>query len=289
MDFARYHPFVYYATKYIFSPDQASLNRHCYSASIYFVTEGRGIFRSQGCEFEALPGMMVYMEAGRCHDWISSRHDPMTHVCCYFDWHYVDRTETFGDASAPICYDASQLQPELVGPSFPYPLAEIADAGASLRGWVELLQKSYTGNAHTTERTFLRGMAVQSYFLQFIEQFLNFSLQENQIPDPRITKLLARIEDDLLNGSRIQPEVYAESLGLSRGYFFELFKRTTGTTPIQYMNQFLVHRAKDDLRSSNLSIMQIAEKYHFQSLHYFSRLFKQYAGKSPQSYRLENS
>ena len=53
------------------------------------------------------------------------------------------------------------------------------------------------------------------------------------------------------------------------------------------MNQFLVSRAKDDLRSSNLSILQIAEKYHISSVHYFSRLFRQYTGKSPQSFRSE--
>lgn len=287
MNFARFHPYVYYATKYAFYPGQTSPNRHSYSASIYFVTEGRGVFRLRGREYEALPGMMVYMEAGQCHDWASSKENPMTHACCYFDWHYVDRTAAFADESGPICYDPANLRHELVGEPFPYPIPEIADVGASLRAWVDLLKKCYTANAHTTERTFIGSMNAQSHFLQFLDHFLNFSLQEHQIPDPRITKLLARIEDDLLNGARALPETYAESLGLSRGYFFELFKRTTGVTPIHYMNQFLVNRAKDDLRSSNLSIMQIAEKYRFHSIHYFSRLFKQYTGKSPQSFRLE--
>ena len=50
--------------------------------------------------------MMVYMEAGQCHDWISERRIPMTHVCCYFDWHFVDRSEAFPDEAGPICYDA---------------------------------------------------------------------------------------------------------------------------------------------------------------------------------------
>ncbi|WP_219835544.1 AraC family transcriptional regulator [Paenibacillus sp. R14(2021)] len=285
MNIARFHPYVYYATKYAFYPGQTSLTRHSYSASLYFVTEGRGVFRLRGREYEALPGMMVYMEAGQCHDWASDTDEPMTHVCCYFDWHYVDRTEAYPDEAGPICYDAALLRQELVGEAFPYPLPEIADVSSSLRRWVDLMQKCYTSNEHTTERTFIPNMMVQSHFLQFIDHFLTFSLQEHHIPDPRITKLLGRIEEDLLNGRRVQMEAYSESLGLSRGYFFELFKRTTGMSPIQYINHSLMNRAKDDLRSSNLSIMQIADKYHFNSVHYFSRLFRQYTGKSPQAFR----
>jgi AraC family transcriptional regulator len=285
MEFARFHPYVYYATKYLFYPGQTSLNRHSYSASIYFVTEGKGIFRLRGREYEALPGMMVYMEAGQCHDWKSDVHNPMTHVCCYFDWHFVDRTEAFRDVSGPICYDTSKMRPELIGEAFPYPLPEITYLGSSLRVWIDLLQKCYTSNEHTTERTFIRNMTVQSHFLHFIDHFLTFSLQENHTPDPRINKLLGRIEEDLLNGNRVQLENYFHALGLSRGYFFELFKKTTGLSPVQYINQFLINRAKEDLRSSNLSILQIADKYHFNSVQYFSRLFKQYTGNSPQSFR----
>ncbi|SFJ51244.1 Cupin domain-containing protein [Paenibacillus sp. UNC496MF] len=287
MDFARFHPYVYYATRYAFYPGQASLNRHCYSASIYFVTEGRGIFRLDGREYEALPGMLVYAEAGRRHDWASSRDAPMTHACCYFDWRYVDRTAAFPDAAGPIAYEAASLRRELVGEPFPHSMPNVMQVGASLRGWIELLQPCYTPNEHTTERTFIRSLSAQSRFMRFIDQFLNYALHENDIPDPRVTKLLARIEEDLLNGLRVPPETYAEGLGLSRGYFFELFKRTTGASPIHYMNRFLVNRAKDDLRSSNLTVAQIAEKYGFSSVHYFSRLFRRHAGKSPQAFRQE--
>ncbi|WP_363325733.1 AraC family transcriptional regulator [Paenibacillus vandeheii] len=34
---------------------------------------------------------------------------------------------------------------------------------------------------------------------------------------------------------------------------------------------------------------QIAEKYHFSSVHYFSRLFHQLTGQAPRQYRLQQS
>ncbi|WP_337101491.1 helix-turn-helix transcriptional regulator [Paenibacillus sp. YIM B09110] len=78
-------------------------------------------------------------------------------------------------------------------------------------------------------------------------------------------------------------ERYSDEIGVSRGYFFELFKRTT--VPVQYINHFRISRAKEDLRSSNLNIMQISDKYHFSSVHYFSRTFRKYTGNSPQMFR----
>ncbi|WP_317979617.1 AraC family transcriptional regulator [Paenibacillus glycanilyticus] len=289
MDFSKFHPYVYYATKYPFYRGQTSLNRYVYASSIYFVTEGKGIFRLGGSEYEASPGMMVYMEPGQAHDWIADADEPMTHVCCYFDWHYVDRTESFKDEAAPICYDRNMLRTDLLGETFPYPLPEVSNVGASLLNWTDLLQRSFISNEHTNERTFLRSMSAQSHFAEFIHQFLAFSLQDSHIPDPRISKLLERIEAELLGGAEIELERYYNEIGVSRGYFFELFKRTTGLSPVQYINQFRVSRAKEDLRSSNLSIMQIADKYHFSSVHYFSRTFRKYTGKSPQMFRESES
>ncbi|REE66991.1 AraC-like protein [Paenibacillus taihuensis] len=285
MDFSKFHPYVYYATKYPFYRGQTSMNRYVYTSSIYFFTEGRGLIRLRGVDYDVYPGMMVYVEPGQPHDLIADENEPMTKVCCYFDWHYIDRTELYKDTAAPICYDRDLLRPELLGEKFPFPLPEIKNVSTSLLNWTDLLARSFISNEHTNERTFLRSMTAQSHFAEFIHHFLTFSLQESHIPDPRISKLLERIEADLLSGAEIVIEDYADSLGVSRGYFFDLFKRTTGLSPIQYVNQFRISRAKEDLRSSNLSIMQIADKYHFSSVHYFSRMFRKYAGKSPQSFR----
>lgn len=289
IDFSKFHPYVYYATRYPFYPGQRSMNRYVYTSSITIISEGKGLLRLRDVEYTVYPGMMVYIEPGQPHDWIADEHEPMTKVCCYFDWHYVDRTEWFKDLSAPICYDRDSLRLELLGDKFPFPLPEITNVSTSLLNWTDLLRRSFITNEHTNERTFLRSIAAQSHFAEFIHHFLTFSLQESHVPDPRISKLLERIEADLLSGEEIVIEHYSDSLGVSRGYFFDLFKRTTGLSPIQYINHFRISRAKEDLLSSNLSIMQIAEKYHFSSIHYFSRTFRKHTGQSPQSFRESES
>lgn len=67
-----------------------------------------------------------------------------------------------------------------------------------------------------------------------------------------------------------------------------LFKRAYGITIIDYINTVRVNRAKVFLRQGDLSITQIAELVGFTSVHYFSRVFKQYTQLSPTAFEKES-
>ncbi|MEK3886319.1 AraC family transcriptional regulator [Bacillus sp. FSL K6-3431] len=283
MDLAEFHPYVYYATQYHFSKGQTSNLRICYTSSLYLISEGKGTLHTLERAYETAPGSLVYIPAGQQHEWIADEKNPMVHVCCYFDWSYINRKTVFEWPSS-ICYDFTQLRQSLIGPVFPYPIPEHSKV-ETLRLWIELFEVFYTSNEHTNERTFIRSLKIQSHFQQFIEYFLNHVLNEENIPDPRINKLLAQMEQDLMRGSPESLEIYYKELRISRGYFFELFKKATGFSPMQYINHFRIRRAKDDLRFTNLSITEIAEKNHFSSVHYFSRLFRKLTGQTPREFR----
>lgn len=283
MSFAAFHPYVYYATEYPFSKGQSSGPRICYASSLYLISAGKGVIATCGRTHAAVPGSLVYIPAGQPHEWIADEHAPMVHVCCYFDWSYTNRSGVFERASS-ICYDFTQLRTSLVGPQFPYPIPEHMNV-ETLRVWTDWFERFYTANDYTNERTFMRCLKVQSHFQQFIEFFLSYALQSDKIPDPRMNKLLDRIEQDLVRGNLEPLEAYYMDLKISRGYFFELFKQSTGLSPVQYINNFRISRAKDDLRFSDLSVTEIAEKHHFSSIHYFSKLFRQITGFTPREFR----
>lgn len=283
MDFSSFHPYVNYATRYPFSKGQASTNRHCYSSSLYLISEGKGILRTCGRIYYTTPGSLVYIPAGQPHDWIADSQDPMVHVCCYFDWVYRDRRAYFNDPSV-ICHDFAQLIPGLLDLAFPYAIPEHMKV-EKLRVWIDFFEKFYTENHLVNERTYMRNLKRQSHFFQFIEFFLQFVLKDDHVLDHRIRKLLEQLDQDLIHG-RLQPlEAYYNELRISRGYFFDLFKKATGLPPTQYINQFRINRAREDLRNSDISVTEIAEKHGFSSVHYFSKLFKQVNGKSPREFR----
>lgn len=58
-----------------------------------------------------------------------------------------------------------------------------------------------------------------------------------------------------------------------------------GTTPVQYINRMRLRKAKELLATTDKSITEIAMTAGFQSIHYFSRYFKEKERISPLLYR----
>jgi AraC-like DNA-binding protein len=72
---------------------------------------------------------------------------------------------------------------------------------------------------------------------------------------------------------------------LSEKHFRRLFKAHTGLSPYQYYSQTRIHRAKEMLLGTTLSIKQIAAALHFENAFHFSKAFKDKAGMPPSQWR----
>ncbi|MFT5168337.1 MAG: AraC-like DNA-binding protein [Saprospiraceae bacterium] len=77
----------------------------------------------------------------------------------------------------------------------------------------------------------------------------------------------------------------AKECFLSPNYLSDLLKKETGRTTKEHINDFIVDKAKTLLLSSNDSISGIGYTLGFNYPHYFSRLFKNKTGMTPQAYR----
>ncbi|MBU0557707.1 MAG: AraC family transcriptional regulator [Alphaproteobacteria bacterium] len=91
----------------------------------------------------------------------------------------------------------------------------------------------------------------------------------------------AHLEDDL------SVEDLAKVLGLSRFHFSRIFKTTTSRSPYQFLLERRVRRAMDLLRSSNLSVADIARQCGFRSVPQFEEAFRRAMGTRPIRYRAE--
>ncbi|HZX73643.1 MAG TPA: helix-turn-helix transcriptional regulator, partial [Cyclobacteriaceae bacterium] len=63
------------------------------------------------------------------------------------------------------------------------------------------------------------------------------------------------------------------------------FKTYTGISPGQYLLQLKIERAKMLLADPTKSIKTISYELNFESMFYFSKLFKEKTGLSPENYR----
>ncbi|TDF93261.1 response regulator transcription factor [Paenibacillus piri] len=77
----------------------------------------------------------------------------------------------------------------------------------------------------------------------------------------------------------------AEMSYMSVSHFSMLFKKTTGQTCLNYINQIRIHRAKKLLQEPDLKIYEIADMVGYSSMPYFNRIFKQLVMITPAEYR----
>jgi len=78
---------------------------------------------------------------------------------------------------------------------------------------------------------------------------------------------------------------YANSCNISCCWFIRSFKQYTGTTPIQYITNIRINKAKNLLLSSCFTISEIANLIGYQNPLYLSRIFKKNVGLAPMNYR----
>ncbi|NOK57622.1 MAG: hypothetical protein GFH27_549303n113 [Chloroflexi bacterium AL-W] len=81
-------------------------------------------------------------------------------------------------------------------------------------------------------------------------------------------------------------EQLSKAVALSPFYLIRLFRHIYKQTPHQYLIHLRIARAKELLRNSDLSIMEICMAVGYESLGSFSTLFRKVAGLSPSAYRV---
>jgi AraC family L-rhamnose operon regulatory protein RhaS len=106
--------------------------------------------------------------------------------------------------------------------------------------------------------------------------------QQKQFSEPVRTAL--SIFEAHITGD-VSVEGVAESVGLSTGYFHEIFHRETGYTPSQYHMRRRIDAAKRQLITGLTSVTDIALELGFSSSQYFSTAFRKVVGLTPVQYR----
>ncbi len=86
-------------------------------------------------------------------------------------------------------------------------------------------------------------------------------------------------------GKPIRVAQLATAANLSPAHFAAVFKEQTGSTPREYLHLLRMHRARQWLTLTRMSLKEIAGKLGYQDQFHFSRKFKNFAGVSPSQYR----
>ena len=128
-------------------------------------------------------------------------------------------------------------------------------------------------------------LAVKGFLFQLV--FLLLSHRQKKSTSPALqTKSLEKIKTIL----KYVEEHYADHITIddmaaitfySKSHFMKFFKAHMGTGFIEYLNDYRLTIAERLLRTSDATVLEIAEKSGFDNLSYFNRMFKRKYGQSP--------
>lgn len=78
---------------------------------------------------------------------------------------------------------------------------------------------------------------------------------------------------------------YAEKMHLSPQHLSTTIKKITGKTLTDIISSFIINDAKAKLKSTEMTIQEIAYSLNFPDISFFGKYFKRYTGMSPKQYR----
>ena len=90
---------------------------------------------------------------------------------------------------------------------------------------------------------------------------------ENQYPQAQSVQQLAQV-------FQVTPQ-----------HFIHTFRTCVGCTPLQYINHWKIQRAKTMIRLGTMSFEEITYALHWETPHYFSKMFKKATGMTPGDYK----
>ena len=226
--------------------------------TIYLILDGKGRITVNGETLYPRSGNMVLLPKNSMVSLYSENETCYNKYWCEFLMHF----------------DGISLFDRL---SFPY-MIEPSDQGRAL-GLFERLDELHLKT--DTASAFLIKAALLELTAMFLE---NGERHYNTVKrDPFAERVKGYIDKNL--SEDLSVGALAREAGFNEKYFIEVFKKSFGTTPAQYVKRVRMEAAKNELLYSDIKILYIPNKIGYSSLQKLSKDFKAYTGFSPSEFR----
>ena len=128
-----------------------------------------------------------------------------------------------------------------------------------------------------------------NYCMRFYERHFITRGKTNRDVLTRFENLLDEYFESTLAEQDGLPTVkyFADKLCLSSNYFGDMFKKETGKSPQEYIQEKVIELAKERISGTADTVSQIAYSLGFQYPQHFCRLFKKRVGYTPSEYRAQ--
>lgn len=108
-------------------------------------------------------------------------------------------------------------------------------------------------------------------------------LKETEINNKLAEEIIKILKENLYN--RLSIDDICKLINYSKSYLFRQFKSATEKSVMEYYTDLKIKKAKELLKSSDLSIREISEQLCFDTPNYFTKTFKKLNGITPSQYK----
>ncbi|MBN2262117.1 MAG: AraC family transcriptional regulator [Prolixibacteraceae bacterium] len=232
---------------------------------INYITNGNGIIETRKGTYKIVPGTLLILFPGMWH-----RYKPETKT----GWteHYIG----FNGEITNILFKNKIFSDQA-------PVLRIGFQNSILQEFNDII-----GLAKDERPGFQHECAGKLVYLlaRVISIFKNNEFANKEM-ERNIRKACLYLRDNLHRNLNI--EEVSQRYHVSYSNFRRLFKRYTGMSANQYHLNLRIQKSKELITNSDKSIKAIANELGFESIHYFSRLFKQKEGMCPTEFKYKNS
>jgi len=106
--------------------------------------------------------------------------------------------------------------------------------------------------------------------------------EEGEFSDEKTNEICHYLNENYKEKIRLSELCFL--FGTNKTTLCKRFKAVCGETVVSYINKLKIKEAKRLLRKGSFNLTEISAIVGFSSLHYFSRVFKQYENQSPTHY-----
>ncbi len=273
-----FNPTFLFTWKGIRTADEPNYHKHDHLEFCYILS-GRGRHRIGGKTYEVREGDLIVVNAGEYHQsMMEDKNVPMVEF-------YVGLTDVFVEGQEPNCLPVPEAGPVL-------------HASGELK--LKLSRLCIYMEAEKEMCRVGRYFMMKSYAIQMIILFLRAqeqpqkagAVEQYSFESANRKYVVEKITDFLEEhyAEKISLDQIAGNMYLSPFYISKIFKAETGDTPIHFLIEIRMEKAKELLTNEpSLSVQEIAARVGYDDAYHFSKLFKKKFGAAPTAVRRQEN
>ena len=270
------HPFEYFLTEIGENKIQSCVEWHWHREMEYtWVLSGSAVCCLEAEQVALDTGTGMFVNSGTLHQYIAR--EPCVMACFVFSPEFIapESSEIFEQYVQPVL-DASCLY------------LTFQTEQERERSALSLLERLYEcseseGTLQTLRVRNLTAALWEEVFVRIRAYPGSEKTKKERLVQARLHKMTEHIARHY--GESIKLEEIAAAANVSSREALRCFRVGMQTTPVHYLNEYRLRRARERLVATTDAVSHISEAVGFESVGYFCRVFKKQYGVSPSAFR----